>query len=117
MSYKTVFIKEKIGLKQLCSTIFFFKMLLILLLAAVGFHCCRRAFSRCSERGLLFVVVLGLLVAVASLEWNSGFRRMVSVFWHMGLVAPGQELNPCPLHRQADSLPLDHKGSPLFNYY
>ena len=31
MSYKTVFIKEKIGLKQLCSTIFFFKMLLLLL--------------------------------------------------------------------------------------
>ena len=38
-----------------------------LFLAALGLHCCTRAFSSYSERGLLFAVVRGLLIAVASL--------------------------------------------------
>ena len=38
-----------------------------LFLAVLGFCCCARAFSVCGERGLLFVVVRGLLVAGASL--------------------------------------------------
>ena len=38
-----------------------------LFLAALGLHCCVRAFSSCGEQGLLFVAVHGLLVAVASL--------------------------------------------------
>ena len=38
-----------------------------LLLAVLGLHCCARAFSSCSEWGLLFVAVRGLLIAVASL--------------------------------------------------
>ena len=37
------------------------------LLAALGLRCCTRAFSSCGERGLLFVAVRGLLIAVASL--------------------------------------------------
>ena len=44
-----------------------FKNLFILFLAALGLRCCVRAFSSCGERGLLFVVVHGLLIAVASL--------------------------------------------------
>ena len=36
-------------------------------LAALGLHCCALAFSSCGERGLLFVAVHGLLIAVASL--------------------------------------------------
>ena len=36
-------------------------------MAALGLHCCPRAFSSCGEQGLLFVVVSGLLIAVASL--------------------------------------------------
>ena len=35
-------------------------------LAVLGLRCCTRAFSSCGERGLLFVVVRGLLIAVAS---------------------------------------------------
>ena len=35
-------------------------------MAALGLHCCMRAFSSCGERGLLFVVVRGLLIVVAS---------------------------------------------------
>ena len=37
-----------------------------LVLAALGLRCCAWAFSSCSERGLLFVVVHRLLIAVAS---------------------------------------------------
>ena len=38
-----------------------------LFLAALGLHCCARAFSSCGEPGILFVVVRRLLIAVASL--------------------------------------------------
>ena len=38
-----------------------------LFLAVLGLCCCMQAFSSCIERGLLFVVVHGLLTAVASL--------------------------------------------------
>ena len=50
-------------------TIFFF-------LAALVLRCCTWALSSCSERGLLFVAVHGLLVAVASRcgAWAVGAR-------------------------------------------
>ena len=48
---------------------FFF---LIYILAVLGFRCCARAFSSCSERGLLFVAVRGLLIVVASLVAEHG---------------------------------------------
>ena len=44
-----------------------------LFLAALGLRCCARAFSGCGERGLLFVVVRRLLIAVASLVAEHGF--------------------------------------------
>ena len=49
---------------------FFLKIYLFM--AALGFRCCVRAFSSCGERGLLFVVVRGLLIAVASLVAEHG---------------------------------------------
>ena len=36
-------------------------------LAVLGLSCCMQAFSRCSERGPLFVAVHRLLIVVASL--------------------------------------------------
>ena len=39
----------------------------IYFLAVLGLRCCARTFSSCSEWGLLFVVVRGLLIVVASL--------------------------------------------------
>ena len=36
-------------------------------MAVLGLRCCAWAFSSCVERGLLFIVVRGLLTAVASL--------------------------------------------------
>ena len=47
------------------------KFIYYLFLAALGL-CCARAFSSCSERGLLFVAVRGLLLAVASLVAEHG---------------------------------------------
>ena len=43
-----------------------------LFLAALGLHCCAQAFSSCGERGLLFVMVRGLLIVVASLVAEHG---------------------------------------------
>ena len=48
------------GLSQNFFFFFFF-------LAALVLRCCVWAFSSCGERGLLFVMVLGLLPVVASL--------------------------------------------------
>ena len=36
-------------------------------MAALGLRCCMQASSSCGERGLLFVVLRGLLIAVTSL--------------------------------------------------
>ena len=53
----------------------FFKIYLFnLFLAALGLHCCAQAFSSCGERGLLFVAVCGLLIAVASLVVEHGLE-------------------------------------------
>ena len=49
-----------------------FRRCLFFFLAALGLHCCTGAFSGCGERGLLFVAVRGLLIAVASLVAEHG---------------------------------------------
>ena len=41
-------------------------------LAALGLRCCVRAFSSCGKRGLLFIAVHRLLIAVASLVAEHG---------------------------------------------
>ena len=60
--------------RSICRMIFFLSHLFKknLFLAALGLRCCTRAFSSCSERGLLFVAVCGLLIAVASLVAEHG---------------------------------------------
>ena len=52
--------------QELLSFIYIYKFI-YLFLAVLGVRCCTRAFSSCDERGLLFVVVRRLLIAVASL--------------------------------------------------
>ena len=47
-------------------------LFIYLFMAELGLCCCTRAFSSCCERGLLFVVVRGLLIAVASLVAEHG---------------------------------------------
>ena len=112
---------------------FIFKIItyfIYLFLAVLGLCCCARAFSSCSEWGLLFIAVLGLLIVVASLLVEHGLQACrLQQLWHKGsvLVAhglqsagsvvvahglscsaacgifPGQGSNLCPLHWQADS--------------
>ena len=45
---------------------------LFIFLAALGLRCCAWASSSCVERGLLFVVVRGLLIALTSLVAEHG---------------------------------------------
>ena len=49
-----------------------FGLFIYLFMAALGVHCCARAISSRSERGLLCVAVCGLLIAVASLVAEHG---------------------------------------------
>ena len=61
-----------------CSRIYkaaFFKKIIYLIylfLTALGLRCCVQAFSSCTEWGLLFIAVRGLLIAVASLVAEHG---------------------------------------------
>ena len=41
-------------------------------MAELGLCCCAQVFSSCGERGLLFIAVHGLLIAVASLVAEHG---------------------------------------------
>ena len=50
----------------------FFNKFIYLFLAALGPCCCVRASSSCDERGLLFIMVRGLLIAVTSLVAEHG---------------------------------------------
>ena len=60
------------GQKQYLGHFFKKNKFIYLFLAALGLRCCARAFSSCREQGLLFVVVCGLLIAVASLVVEHG---------------------------------------------
>ena len=55
-----------------CFIFFKINLFIYLFLAALGLRCCAWAFSSCSERGLLFIAVHGLLIAVASLVVEHG---------------------------------------------
>ena len=68
-----IFIPE--SLEFIYCVVFFLISLFIylfLFLAVLGLCCCAQAFSSCSEQGLLFVAVCGLLIAVASLVVEHG---------------------------------------------
>ena len=53
---------------------FFKKLFIYLFMAVLGLRFCVRAFSSCGKRGLLFVAVCGLLIAVASLVAKHGLQ-------------------------------------------
>ena len=52
---------------------FFFYKFIYLFLAVLGLRCCAQSFSSCGERGLHFIAVCRLLIAVASLVAEHGF--------------------------------------------
>ena len=105
-------------------------LFIYLFLVVLRLCCCKRAFSSCSEQGLLFAEVCGLLIAMASLVVEHGLQvRRLQWLWHAGSVVAAHGLqstgsvvvvhglscsvacgifldqgsNPCPLHWQADS--------------
>ena len=80
------------------------------LVAASGGH----SSSRCA----------GLSLSWPLLLWSTGSRRAGSVVVAHGPscsaacgIFPDQGSNPCPLHRQADSQPLHHEGSPNLKHF
>ena len=62
---------EAYALCNSMETIFFYKFI-YLFLAVLGLRCCAWAFSSCGERGLLFIEVRRLLIAMASLVAEHG---------------------------------------------
>ena len=76
-------------------------------MAALGLPCCVQAFSSCGEgRATLLLRSSGSVVAV--------HRLSCPVAWG---IFPDQGSNPCPLHWQEDSSPLEHQGNPPFIYF
>ena len=63
--------ERKVSILEINCLLFFLNFI-YLFLAVLGLHCCARALSSCGERGLLFVAVRGLLIAVASLVAEHG---------------------------------------------
>ena len=51
---------------------FYLVSFICLFLVALGLHCCVRAFSSCGQRGLLFIAVHRLLIAMSSLVVEHG---------------------------------------------
>ena len=88
----------------------------------LGLHCCTEALPSCSKLRLLFVAVLGLLMAVVSLVEECGLLEHRVGSWgtfscYKGCgISPDQESNLCPLRWQADFYPLYHQGSPHFRF-
>ena len=74
--------------------------------------------------GFSLVVGLRLLISVASLVAGQRLWSTGSVVVAHGLgcsvacrILLALELNPCLLHWQVDSLPLNHQESPGFQFY
>ena len=100
-------------------TLFFFKFLFIyLFLAVLGLRFCARAFSSCGKRGSLFIVVCGPLLLRSTGSRHAGSVVVAHGPSHSAAcgILPDQGSNPCPLHRQADSQPLRHQGSPCLPF-
>ena len=81
--------------------IFLFIYFYLFIFGCDGSRCCAWTFSSCSERGLLFIAVRGLLTVVASLVaehglqahrlqqlWFTDSRAQAQQLWRIGLVAP-----------------------------
>ena len=85
----------------------------------LGLRFCARALSSCGKWGRLFIAVRGpLTIAGPPAAEHRLQTRGLSNCAHgpscstaRGIL-PDQGSNPCPLHRQADSQPLRHQGSP-----
>ena len=86
--------------------LFIYLFIYLLFLAVLGLRCCTRVFSSCSERGLFFVAVRGLLIAVASLVvehqlQTRGLQQLwLAGFSSCGLQALERRLSSCGAQAQ-----------------
>ena len=102
---------DLLGLTVIICLTFFKNLFIYLFLAALGLRCCVQAFSSCGKRGLFFLAVPSLLIAVASLCCRAqALGACASVVVALGLscssacgIFPDQGSNPCSLHWQVDS--------------
>ena len=76
---------------------FYFLSLFIYFLAVLGLRCCTQAFSSSGEQGLLFVVVLGLLIATSSRCRARALGAWASVVVACGLSSCGSRAVECRL--------------------
>ena len=93
VSWSFVTFKPEISFSSMLIHLFLsgFFFLIYLFLAALGLHCCAWAFSRCCERGLLFVAVRDCNVSLLwlLLLWSMGSRCVASVVVAHGLSSCG----------------------------
>ena len=90
----------------------------------LGPRLCARAFSLVvASGGHSSSRCAGLSLPRPPPLWSTGSRRAGSVIAAHGPsrsaacgTLPDQGPNPCPLHRQADSQPLRHQGSPRVGF-
>ena len=101
--------------------------LFIFFLTALSLPCCSQAFSICCEKGLLSSHGVWASHYSSLVAEHRLYSSWVSVAGAQGLsgcslralwpkargIFPDQEWNPCLLRWQANSQPLNHKGSPL----
>ena len=82
----------------------------LFIVVVLGLHCCTQAFSSCSEWRLLFSVVFGFLIAVASRCREQAFQHRLSSWAPWAVAAPRHVgsfpdygLDSHPQHCKADS--------------
>ena len=85
-----------------------------LFVVSLGLHCCMWSLSSCRERGYSLVGCMGFSCCRA---WTLHAWALVAGVHGLSHstacgILPNQGLNLCLLHRQADSYPLYHQGSP-----
>ena len=75
-------------------------------------------FSSCGAQapGCMGSIVCGMWALVEVRELNScgKWAQLPCSMWDLSSLT--KDRTPCPLHCKADSLPLDHQGSPVFLY-
>ena len=139
--YHRLFWQDEILVLGDVSFVLFFKInLFIYFLAALGLHCCVRAFLQLRRAGATLRCSVWASQAVARLVVEHGLQAGgLQQLRHAGSVVVARRLqssgsvivahelscsmacgifldqgsNPCPLHGQADSQPLHHQGSPV----
>ena len=109
-----------------CFASFYFLKIAFVYLAMLGLCCCLGFSLVSASEGHSLGVVHGLLTVGLLLLWSiwvsvvaahelSVVAHRISCSAACGILLD-QVLNPCLLHWQADSLPLNHQGSPHFTF-